>query len=128
VAPLQVTPVGDLLVTIVGGVPGTRITANVTVFLSASFAGLNPADVPQLSGNSVSIAGVRSTNTCVFAGVPIDEPGSAGSLKFKISNMKVDASPLAGGAGAPAQINAVLSITSIPLNNPTQVVAVVRPG
>jgi len=72
------------------------------------------------------------TSQLQWLGVPVDPPGSTGSLTIRITNVRANASQLGTSSTLiPTQIQMFLSITpfqSLPLNNPQQTVAYVNPG
>jgi len=76
-------------------------------------------------------------NSVVFLGVPIDPPGTQNSTSariFRFTNVRANASGVAvasGGVSLPSQVQMVVSssgTTSLPINNPTQVVGIVVAG
>jgi uncharacterized protein (TIGR03437 family) len=78
-------------------------------------------------GQTPPSAGPSSGNSVAFIGLPFDPPGPNRQRTFRITNLR--ASALSVGtpsANTPVQIVAAVSIsgsTSVPLNNPQQVVA-----
>jgi hypothetical protein len=77
--------------------------------------------------------GVVSGNSVTFFGVPILPPVSTGILRvFRITNVRVNATALAGGAAAgPGQVVSSVSIsssTSVPITNPTLTTGFVTRG
>jgi len=76
--------------------------------------------------------GTVSANSVTFLGVPIDPPGTAGSRVYRITNVRANASAIsAGAAGVPGQVVASIAIsgsTSVPINNPIQIVGFVQSG
>jgi len=83
--------------------------------------------------------GLVSGNSVTFIGVPVNPPGTTiggvytpGQRIFRITNIRANASAVgAGPAGTPGQVQAFISITgptSVPINNPTQVVGFVQTG
>jgi len=77
--------------------------------------------------------GIVSGNSVTFLGVPVLAPVSSGFARvFRITNIRANANQLGGGAAASAvQVVASLSIsgsTSVPVNNPTQIVGYVAKG
>jgi len=77
--------------------------------------------------------GLVSGNSVTFIGVPINPPGTVDPRRvFRITNVRANASVIgAGVAGTPGTIQAFISITgptSVPVNNPVQIVGFVHPG
>ena len=75
---------------------------------------------------------VVATNQVQFIGVPVDAPGTTTHRIFRFTNIRVNANAVSAGAsGTPGQVQALISAsgsTSVPINNPTQVVGFVQPG
>jgi hypothetical protein len=73
-----------------------------------------------------------SPNQVEWLGVPIDPPGSTGVRIIRITNVRANANQLGvSGTLIPSSISMFISATgttSIPINNPTQVVAFVQDG
>jgi len=76
--------------------------------------------------------GIVIGNQVQFLGVPVDAPGTTGHRVFRFTNIRANANSIAPGAsGIPGQVQAYISAsgsTSVPINNPTQVVGFVQPG
>jgi hypothetical protein len=76
--------------------------------------------------------GIVSGNQVQFLGVPVDAPGTSGHRVFRFTNIRANASGIsAGSSGTPGSIQALISAsgsTSVPINNPTQVVGFVQQG
>jgi len=72
-----------------------------------------------------------AANSIVWLGVPFDPPGTAFTRILRITNIRARAAELGAGSLIPNQIIMWVSIsgaTSVPVNNPQQVVAFVRDG
>jgi len=73
-----------------------------------------------------------SPNQLEWLGVPIDPPGTQGTRIIRITNVRANANQLGvSGTLIPSSISMFISATgttSIPINNPTQVVAFVQDG
>lgn len=73
-----------------------------------------------------------SPNQVEWLGVPIDPPGTMGTRIIRITNVRANANQLGvSGTLIPSSISMFISATgttSIPINNPTQVVAFVQDG
>ncbi|MCW5979331.1 MAG: hypothetical protein KIT09_14745 [Bryobacteraceae bacterium] len=71
-------------------------------------------------------------NQVEWLGVPIDPPGSQGTRIIRITNVRANANQLGvSGTLIPSSVSMFISATgttSIPINNPTQVVAFVQDG
>ncbi|MCW5979330.1 MAG: hypothetical protein KIT09_14740 [Bryobacteraceae bacterium] len=110
-----------------------------------------PADQTACPGDACSIVGVGtaggvnyanevnvfqgtwiSPNQVEWLGVPIDPPGTVGTRIIRITNIRANANQLGvSGTLIPSSISMFISATgttSIPINNPTQVVAFVQDG
>jgi hypothetical protein len=79
------------------------------------------------------IPSVSSSNRAVtFFGVPVLAPGTSGSRVFRITNVRIDATPLIGGSASGASpIVSTISIsgaTSLPITNPSPTVGFVSAG
>jgi hypothetical protein len=76
--------------------------------------------------------GLVTGNQVQFVGVPVDAPGTAGHRIFRITNIRANASGIsAGPSGTPGTVQGLISAsgsTSVPINNPTQVVGFVQSG
>lgn len=76
--------------------------------------------------------GLVTGNQVQFLGVPVDAPGTAGVRIFRFTNIRVNANGISSGpSGTPGTIQALVSATgstSLPINNPTQIVGYVQPG
>ena len=77
--------------------------------------------------------GVVNANSVTFFGVPVLPPTTTGpSLVFRITNVRVNAQPLAGGSASgasPVQASIVISgATSLPIQNPAPIVGFVSNG
>ncbi len=76
--------------------------------------------------------GVVNANSVTFFGVPVQPPGTTGSLVYRITNVRVNAQPLAGGSSSgasPVQASIVISgSTSLPIANPSPIVGFVSSG
>jgi hypothetical protein len=132
--------VADVVLDGKGGAAGQAISVDVTIFMNAPID--NPAtalppelviddpppDQEKLGVNKfqakLSLAG--QTNTAVFTGVPLVFPGAQATRRFRIRNVDVDASGLAGGTGPGGQAFMVVSLQpSEPIDNPQLLVGVV---
>jgi hypothetical protein len=88
---------------------------------------------PQIgTANPNVYQGVVNANSVTFFGVPVQPPGTTGSLVFRITNVRVNAQPLAGGSASgasPVQASIVISgATSLPIQNPAPIVGFVSAG
>jgi hypothetical protein len=86
-----------------------------------------PSTVPNIfQGSQVG------ANSIVWAGVPIDPPGSNNTRIIRITNVRANANQLGVSSTLiPTQIIMFVSATgttSIPINNPQQTVAFIQPG
>jgi len=73
--------------------------------------------------------GIVSGNQVTFFGVPVEAPGSTGQRVFRITNLRGNTSAITGGGAVPGQVTASISFSSsssIPISNPTLVVAFVQ--
>jgi hypothetical protein len=89
--------------------------------------GPNASAIPANAAPNV-YQGVVSGNQVTFFGVPVLPPGQNGSRTFRITNVRIDATQLPGGAG-PLQTSILTSNPSaIPISTPVQVVATFEPS
>jgi len=76
--------------------------------------------------------GLVTGNQVQFIGIPVDAPGTANTRVFRITNIRANAAGIsAGPSGTPGSIQALISAsgsTSVPINNPTQIVGFVQGG
>lgn len=140
---------GDIVLNCTGSI-GTPGTANFTVFVGNTVVtsritdtGTNASEAlllinePGTAGNpdapvlgTTAFQGVVSGNSVTFLGVPVNPPST--NLIYRITNVRINASTIGGGpGGTPGQVQAFISIsgsTSVPINNPTQVIGFVQNG
>ena len=88
---------------------------------------------PQLGTSFPNVyQGVVNANSVTFFGVPVQPPGTTASLVYRITNVRVNAQPLAGGSASgasPVQASIVISgATSLPIQNPAPIVGFVSSG
>jgi hypothetical protein len=100
----------------------------------------NPSPVTALGGNQASPnvyqgvlpAATSGNRSVTFFGVPVMPPTTTGNRVFRITNVRVDATPLIGGSASGASpIQASIAIsgaTSLPITNPTPIVGFVSAG
>lgn len=85
-----------------------------------------------LSGRPNVFQGIVAGNQVQFLGVPVDAPGTSGHRVFRFTNIRANASGISAGAsGTPGSIQALISAsgsTSVPINNPSQVIGFVQQG
>jgi len=144
---------GDIVLNCTGAGVGGRANFNVfvgnTVFTSRIVGDVSEAllmidepgsplsvDNPAELGVNV-FQGVVDGNTVTFNYIPIVPPGTSSTLPaptriYRITNLRVNATTIgAGPGGTPGQVQAYISIsgsTSVPINNPTQVIGFVKQG
>jgi len=102
----------------------------------ATVASANGPQIPAGSPGAGALPnvyqGVVNANSVTFFGVPVQPPGTTSSLVFRITNVRVNAQPLAGGSASgasPVQASIVISgATSLPIVNPSPIVGFVSPG
>ncbi|MCU1235456.1 MAG: hypothetical protein JWP63_3423 [Candidatus Solibacter sp.] len=101
-----------------GGTCGVGTNGNV----------INPATTP---GRNV-FQGVVNGNSVTFFGIPVLAPGTTSSRVYRITNVRVNANPLAGGSASGASpVQASISIsgaTSLLISNATPFVGFVTNG
>ena len=105
---------------------GTAITSNPGVIVAG------PEPFNGTTGRPNVFRGIVSGNQVQFIGIPVDPPGTTGHRIFRFTNVRANASGIsAGPSGTPGTIQALISAsgsTSVPINNPTQVVGYVQSG
>lgn len=139
--------VGDLVLNCsgtAGVVPAAGITANVQIFLNTNvtsrLVGAGTEALLILNETTAGAATYQGTlagsNSIVWLGVPILGAGSTSSI-VRITNVRANASgvtsinPNLPSSLIPAQIVAFISITgstSVPVNNPQQIIAFAQQG
>jgi hypothetical protein len=130
--------------------PADPANANLGIcaMLGSPTPGINTYN-PAMIGNNVSCSGATSetnvtranvyqarltgVNQVTFFGVPIDPPGTNGTRIIRITNVRANANMAGASTGSlvPQTITAFISVNPpnlLPLNNPQQTVAFVRPG
>jgi IPT/TIG domain len=119
------------------GAPGSSVqqqTACTTPLTGCTINGTGGATTPYAgtTGRPNIFQGILSGNQITFVGVPVDPPGNVGNLTLRITNIRTAAASLASGpGGAPATVQALISAsgaTSVPINNPTVIVAYSQSG
>jgi len=113
-----------------------------TAATGCSINGVNPSTVSgsgpgvnySASGNPNVFQGSKAPgeNAAEWIGVPIDPPGTANTRVIRITNVRANANQLGVSSTlVPTQIIMFISMTgstSIPINNPSQIVAFVLPS
>uniref|UniRef100_Q01Q37 Uncharacterized protein n=1 Tax=Solibacter usitatus (strain Ellin6076) TaxID=234267 RepID=Q01Q37_SOLUE len=106
----------------IGGIPVATDTA-LGLFVPPGTPATNTRNVFQ---------GVVSSNSVTFFGIPVLAPGTTASRVFRITNVRVNANPLAGGSASGASpVTASISIsgaTSLLITNATPTVGFVTNG
>lgn len=109
--------------------PTTALNPSAT-FVGAGATGCSPCAVGGTIPNVYQ--GIVSGNSVTFIGVPVNPPGTTNTRIFRMTNIRINASAIGAGAGfSGSQVLAFTSIsgsTSIPVNNPQQVVGFVQQG
>jgi Viral BACON domain len=127
-SPGPISPLADLNITISGGTAGQRMTVNVAVFLTAGVAAVpDTAQLTDASGRT--IAGIKTGNAYTFLNVQFDQPGSAGTKVYTITNMKANTAwiPVPPGGSVPVlAFVAIFGGVPLALNNPIQTVAFIK--
>jgi len=139
--------VGDIVLNCSGG-SGAAITANVQIFLNTNVTSRiitgNTTEALLLLGEPAAATlgtnafqgQLAGANSLVWLGVPI-LPGGTTEQTIRITNVRANATgvttvnPNLPPSLIPSQIVALISIsgtTSVPVNNPQQIVAFVQPG
>jgi hypothetical protein len=128
--------------------PGTTYAPSSNILLCGSASGCAIAGTGILNPGGAITAGVEpyagtpgrpnvfqgivSGNQVQFFGVPVDAPGTSGHRVFRFTNIRANGSAIsAGPSGTPGTLQAVIAATgstSVPINNPSQIVAFVQPG
>jgi len=76
---------------------------------------------------------LAASNSIVFLGVPVDPPGSTGSLIVRITNIRANTNALgvAGANSSPTPLIETITASgssSVPINNPSQTIGLVQKG
>ena len=112
--------------------PGASGGNNCTIYGTQSGLRVYDPTLPGPARVNSFIGRQTGANQVTFFGVPIDPPGTQSTRVIRVTNVRGNAN----GAGTsstlvPQPITAYISITgstSVPVNNPSQVVAYVQPG
>lgn len=120
--------VADLSVTLTGGTGRAPVLLTISLGLNTPVTGR--AQLTDAATNQVLAESTRSGSGYVFRNVPVTPPG-ARARRFRITNIRANASQLASGPASttPVQIVAFLSITGpfrIPLSGSQQNVAAIE--
>jgi hypothetical protein len=111
-------------------VPGAPITG-IPVATNSALGLFTPPPVTSPYTTNV-FQGVVSSNSVTFFGIPVLAPGTTASRVFRITNVRVNANPLAGGSASGASpVTASISIsgaTSLLITNATPTVGFVTNG
>jgi len=116
--------------------PGGVITAGPEPYCGSVVGTVVPGGTCQAAPTGTTRAnafrGIVTGNQVQFIGVPVDAPGTSGHRIFRFTNIRANASGISAGAsGTPGSIQALISAsgsTSVPINNPTQIVGFVQAG
>jgi hypothetical protein len=120
----------DLTISFSGGVKGSTVTAKITVTLNTRVGTVGAARLIDES-DSRTQPGAKLGNAYVFENVQFPAPGSVrAARRFRITNLRANASVLGGGIGpTPVLANvAVTASTPVRLSNAEQSVAIVQRG
>jgi hypothetical protein len=115
-------------VTTGGGIP---VAVNS---ISTSTGPVPPAGtiLPATTPGANTFQGIVTSNSVTFFGIPVLAPGTTASRVFRISNVRVNANPLAGGSASGASsVQASISIsgaTSLLITNAQPIVGFVTNG
>jgi hypothetical protein len=124
------TPANLRLCTLISGCPELGVNPNAAI--SGSGPGVNYKTDPTVENVYQGQPTPGTSNQVDFIGVPIDPPGTAITRIIRITNVRANANQLGVATTlVPTQIQMFISLTgatSIPVNNPIQVVAFVVPG
>jgi hypothetical protein len=111
------------------GFPVNPVTGAVSPTPGAVSSGTTPAPNVYQGVLPAATSGNRSVT---FFGVPVMPPTTSGNRVFRITNVRIDATPLIGGSASGASpIQASIAIsgaTSLPITNPTPIVGFVSAG
>jgi hypothetical protein len=115
-----------------GSANGCAFTGTALAVGSQQLITAGPEPYNGTTGRPNVYQGIVSGNQVQFLGVPVDAPGTSGHRVFRFTNIRANASGISAGAsGTPGSIQALISAsgsTSVPVNNPTQVVGFVQQG
>jgi hypothetical protein len=123
-------PVGDLVLTCTGGVPGSLAVANIQLSLNASVAGAtqpellidNPPPGSQVPNVNL-FSGSANGTSILFSGVSFTVPGPAAVHTLRITNLQVDAATIPSPGQVFATVSATSSTPPLTVTQPQQLVA-----
>jgi hypothetical protein len=69
---------------------------------------------------------VKTASSIVFPGVPVDQPGTGATRVLRITNVRADASALAGGDAPTPIVETVSASPVLPVSTPAQTVAFIQ--
>ena len=119
----------DLRVTLSGGTAGKRAQATLRLALNTAVGARETARLVDETARTPPILAKRSNNTYSFGPIVFEEPGPNQQRRIRITNIRANASTIAGSGGpGSVPVTARLSISTrgaVPLDHPDQVVAAV---
>lgn len=129
--------VGDLILTCTGGTAGQTLTYNIQVYANTNITSrlLEPPtlteallgiDAPPYPAEKLFSGQLMTKNMVLFQGVPIAMPGS-GTRTLRIMNLRVNATTLPLGSAVTLFVSGA-GVTSLPITNPQQNVALIQTG
>jgi hypothetical protein len=129
---LRDAAVTDLEVAFTGGTRGSPVDLTLVVTLSTGVSAISPAQlVDEAQASSISLA-TTTKNGYVFEHVQFPAPGAAAVRRFRITNVRANASIVLSGGSSGTRLSAsvaIMSSTPIRLLQAEQiVVGVVEPN
>jgi len=90
--------VADLLVTLTGGSGRTSVPVTFSISLNVAISGR--AQLRDEGTGAVVAESTRSGSACLFRDVPVVPPGSRAARRYRITNLRANASGLGSLSGA----------------------------
>jgi len=114
--------------------PGSQFACPQTTCTNLGGTTFGPGTVGTLGNNKNVFQGLQTaSNSVTFLGIPVDPPGTAGSLQIRITNLRANTNALgvAGANATPTSVIATVTATPfnfLPVSNPVQTVGSVQRG
>jgi hypothetical protein len=114
--------------------PGAQYACPAQTCTNLGGTTFGPGTAGTLGNNKNVFQGLQTaSNSVTFIGIPVDPPGTAGSLQIRITNLRANTNALgvAGANATPTSVIATVTATPfnfLPVSNPVQTVGSVQRG